>query len=106
MLMVLRGLTTVAFDMDFIIAEARRTGDIAHRSSRAADLPSLGGWLQATNPTIETAEEVRDRVLEAASFIPVSQLGATDDCGFAPFADDTSTARDIAFSKVRARVEG
>ena len=34
------------------------------------------------------------------------QLGTTDDCGFAPFADDTSTARATAFAKIRARVEG
>ena len=29
-----------------------------------------------------------------------------DDCGFAPFGDDTSTSREIAFAKIRARVEG
>jgi 5-methyltetrahydropteroyltriglutamate--homocysteine methyltransferase len=28
------------------------------------------------------------------------------DCGFSPFADDTSTAREVAFSKICARVEG
>jgi len=33
-------------------------------------------------------------------------LGTTDDCGFAPFADDASTSREIAFAKIRARVEG
>jgi 5-methyltetrahydropteroyltriglutamate--homocysteine methyltransferase len=49
---------------------------------------------------------VRDRVLEAASILPIAQLGTTDDCGFAPFADDVSTAREIAFSKIRSRVEG
>jgi 5-methyltetrahydropteroyltriglutamate--homocysteine methyltransferase len=38
--------------------------------------------------------------------LPAGQLGTTDDCGFAPFADDTSTAREIAFEKIRARVEG
>lgn len=64
------------------------------------------GVIDPINPVIETAEEVRDRVLEAASFLSVQQLGTTDDCGFAPFADDTSTARDIAFRKIRARVEG
>ena len=53
-----------------------------------------------------TAEEVRDRVLEAAEFLPIGQLGTTDDCGFSPFADDVSTARDLAFAKIRARVEG
>jgi 5-methyltetrahydropteroyltriglutamate--homocysteine methyltransferase len=57
-------------------------------------------------PRIETPEEVRDRVLEAAEFIPVEALGTSDDCGFSPFADDTSTSREIAFAKVRSRVEG
>ena len=64
------------------------------------------GVIDPIDPVVETAAQVRDRVLEAASFLPVAQLGTTDDCGFAPFADDTSTARDIAFSKIRARVEG
>jgi 5-methyltetrahydropteroyltriglutamate--homocysteine methyltransferase len=64
------------------------------------------GVIDPINPAVETAAQVRDRVLEAASILPVDQLGTTDDCGFSPFADDTSTARDIAFSKIRARVEG
>jgi 5-methyltetrahydropteroyltriglutamate--homocysteine methyltransferase len=64
------------------------------------------GVIDPINPAVETADQVRDRVLEAASILPVDQLGTTDDCGFSPFADDTSTARDIAFSKIRARVEG
>jgi 5-methyltetrahydropteroyltriglutamate--homocysteine methyltransferase len=64
------------------------------------------GVIDPTHPAVETAAEVRDRVLEAASLLPVAQLGTTDDCGFAPFADDISTARDIAFGKIRARVEG
>ena len=57
-------------------------------------------------PKVETPETVRDRVLEAARVIPTGQLGTTDDCGFSPFADDTSTARQTAFDKIRARVEG
>jgi 5-methyltetrahydropteroyltriglutamate--homocysteine methyltransferase len=64
------------------------------------------GVIDPIDPRIETAEEVRDRVLEAAEYIPKNQLGTTDDCGFAPFADDTSTARETAFEKIKARVEG
>ncbi len=64
------------------------------------------GVIDPINPRIETPEEVRDRVLEAAAIIPLAQLGTTDDCGFAPFADDTSTARNTAFEKIRARVVG
>jgi 5-methyltetrahydropteroyltriglutamate--homocysteine methyltransferase len=64
------------------------------------------GVIATINPRIETPEEVRDSVLQAAEFIPIDQLGTTDDCGFAPFSDDTSTTRDTAFSKIRARILG
>jgi 5-methyltetrahydropteroyltriglutamate--homocysteine methyltransferase len=64
------------------------------------------GVIDPIDPVVETPEQVRDRILTAAEYIPVAQLGSTDDCGFSPFADDTSTSRDIAFAKIRARVEG
>ncbi|HWU89360.1 MAG TPA: cobalamin-independent methionine synthase II family protein [Kofleriaceae bacterium] len=64
------------------------------------------GVISPVDPRIETPELVRDRVLEAASYIPLDQLGTTDDCGFAPFCDDTSITRDVAFAKIRARVKG
>jgi len=64
------------------------------------------GVIATIDPRIETPEEVRDRVLEAAQFIPPAQLGTTDDCGFAPFSDDVSTSRETAFAKIRARVAG
>ncbi|MFD0569554.1 cobalamin-independent methionine synthase II family protein [Kitasatospora gansuensis] len=64
------------------------------------------GVTDPIDPVVETAEQVRDRVLQAARYIPVEQLGTTDDCGFAPFADDTSTSRDLAFAKIAARVQG
>jgi 5-methyltetrahydropteroyltriglutamate--homocysteine methyltransferase len=64
------------------------------------------GVVAPIDPRIETAEEIRDRILEAAKYIPIEQLGTTDDCGFSPFSDDTSTSRDTAFAKIRARVLG
>ena len=64
------------------------------------------GVVAPISPRIETPEEIRDRVLEAADYIPVEQLGTTDDCGFSPFCDDTTTTRDTAFEKIRARVAG
>jgi 5-methyltetrahydropteroyltriglutamate--homocysteine methyltransferase len=64
------------------------------------------GVIAPIDPRVETPEEIRDRVLEAAQYLPVEQLGTTDDCGFAPFCDDTSTTRDTAFAKIRARVLG
>jgi 5-methyltetrahydropteroyltriglutamate--homocysteine methyltransferase len=64
------------------------------------------GVIDPINPRVETPEEVKERVLEAAEYIPLDRLGTTDDCGFAPFGDDISTARETAFEKIRARVAG
>jgi 5-methyltetrahydropteroyltriglutamate--homocysteine methyltransferase len=64
------------------------------------------GVTDPINPRVETPEEVRDRILEAAEYIPLDRLGTTDDCGFSPFGDDTSTSRSTAFDKIRARVRG
>jgi len=64
------------------------------------------GVIDPIDLKVETPEQVRDRVLEAAEFIALDALGTTDDCGFSPFADDTSTSRETAFAKIRNRVEG
>ncbi|HEX8691581.1 MAG TPA: cobalamin-independent methionine synthase II family protein [Longimicrobium sp.] len=64
------------------------------------------GVVSPIDPRVETPEEIRDRVVEAARYIPPEQLGTTDDCGFAPFSDDRSTSRDTAFAKIRSRVVG
>lgn len=64
------------------------------------------GVIDVLNPKVESPAEVCDTILEAAAFIPVSQLGTTDDCGFSPFADDSSRSRDTAFAKIKSRIEG
>lgn len=64
------------------------------------------GVIDPISPRVETDQEVRDRVLEAAAFIEPGRLGTCDDCGFSPFGDDTSTSRETAFAKIRARVAG
>ena len=64
------------------------------------------GVTDVLNPRVETPEEIRDLILRAAENLTPGQLGTTDDCGFAPFADDTSTSRDVAFAKIEARVAG
>ena len=64
------------------------------------------GVVAPIDSRIEDPTEIRDRILEAADYIPIEQLGTTDDCGFSPFSDDTSTSRDTAFVKIRARVRG
>jgi len=85
--------------------DRRRVLDAARKLLK----PGVKLFVGVTDPIsrrVETAEEVRDRVLEAAEFIPLEALGTTDDCGFSPFADDTSTSREMAFAKIRSRVAG
>jgi 5-methyltetrahydropteroyltriglutamate--homocysteine methyltransferase len=64
------------------------------------------GVIDVINEAVESAETVRDRVLQAAKYIPLKQLGTTDDCGFSPFSDDIATSRDTAFAKIAARIQG
>ena len=64
------------------------------------------GVTDPIHPRLETEEEICGQILEAAKYIPAERLGTTDDCGFAPFSDDLSTSRSLAFEKIRARVGG
>jgi 5-methyltetrahydropteroyltriglutamate--homocysteine methyltransferase len=76
------------------------------RDHRRQDQMVFVGVTDPIDPVSETAEQVCARILLAARYVPLQALGTTDDCGFAPFADDASTSRDIAFEKIRARVAG
>jgi methionine synthase II (cobalamin-independent) len=71
------------------------------------------GVINPLNPRVESPEEVRDALVRAANYIPLDQLGSTDDCGFSPFSMDEKPnhgspdhARDVAFEKITNRVLG
>jgi methionine synthase II (cobalamin-independent) len=71
------------------------------------------GVTNPQNPRVESPQEIADQLIRAANFIPKEQLGSTDDCGFSPFSIDEKPnhgspdyARDVAFQKIRNRVEG
>jgi len=76
------------------------------RDYRKPDQRVFVGVVSPIDPHIDTPQEVRDRVLAAAKYVPADRLGTTDDCGFSPFCDDATTTRETAFAKIRARVEG
>ena len=76
------------------------------RAYARADQRVFVGVTDPAAPGVESAQQVRDRVLLAATYLAPHRLGTTDDAGFAPFYDDDSISREAAFAKVRARVEG
>ena len=71
------------------------------------------GVINPQNPRVESPQEVCDDLMLASKYIPKGRLGSTDDCGFSPFSIDVKpkhgspdVARDIAFQKIKARVDG
>ena len=86
-------------------ADRPRALDIIARERRPGQIVYVG-VTDPIDPRIESVEEVCERILEAAEHLSAEGLGSTDDCGFSPFGDDVSTARETAFAKIRARIEG
>jgi len=88
-------------------------GDNSRDDANGVPQVCFVGVINPLDPRVETAQEVRDALVTAADFIPKERLGATDDCGFSPFSVDLKPkhgspdfARDTAFEKITARVQG
>ncbi len=71
------------------------------------------GTTVTQSPRVESPQEIADQLIRAANFIDRTRIGSTDDCGFSPFSIDEKPnhgspdyARDVAFGKIAARVEG
>lgn len=86
-----------------------------HSRADANGIPQVCfiGVINPQSPTVETPQQVCDDLMLASKYIPKERLGATDDCGFSPFSIDVKPkhgspdfARDIAFQKISARIEG
>ncbi len=76
------------------------------RRERQPSQTTFIGVIDPCDTDVETAEQVRDRTLEAAEHLKGERFGTTDDCGFSPFGDDIAMARATAFAKIKARVDG
>jgi methionine synthase II (cobalamin-independent) len=86
-----------------------------HSRTDANGVPQMCyiGVTNPQNPRVESAEEICAQLVRAADFIPKERLGSTDDCGFSPFSIDEKPlhgspdyAREVAFEKIKNRVEG
>ena len=86
-----------------------------HSREDANGIPQMCyiGVTNPQNPRVESPQEICDALLRAANFIQKERLGSTDDCGFSPFSIDEKPnhgspdyAREVAFQKIRNRVEG
>ncbi len=106
LLPLLFGLQAGSFYLEYAAENDKPSVLAVIKENLRPDQTIFLGVTNVNAPGVEKPEEIRDRILEAAEVIPVAQIGTTDDCGFSPFADDTSTSRDIAFGKIKARIDG
>jgi methionine synthase II (cobalamin-independent) len=88
-------------------------GEYSRRDANGVPQVAFIGVINPQNPRVETPQEVCDDLILASKYIPKERLGATDDCGFSPFSIDVKpkhgspdVARDIAFQKIKSRIEG
>lgn len=91
----------------------KQIGQAIRRDAKGVKQVAFIGVINPLNPSVETLEQVCADLVEASKFIEKDQLGATDDCGFSPFSIDVKPkhlgpdhARDVAFQKIKARVQG
>ncbi|THH29358.1 hypothetical protein EUX98_g4813 [Antrodiella citrinella] len=95
------------------VAVYKEIGAHIRRDAEGVKQIAFVGVTDPLSPRVETPEEVCAALVQASEYIPVEQLGATDDCGFSPFSVDEKPkhggadfARDVAFRKITARVQG
>jgi len=88
-------------------------GQHARKDANGVPQVCFIGVVNPQNPRVETPQEVCDDLMLASKYIPKERLGSTDDCGFSPFSIDVKpkhgspdVARDVAFQKIKSRVEG
>lgn len=91
----------------------KEIGQTIRKDAKGVKQVAFIGVVNPLNPKIETPEEIAEDLVTAAKYIPVDQLGATDDCGFSPFSvdmkpkhGDPDFARDVAFQKIANRIKG
>ncbi len=91
----------------------KQIGKYSREDANGVPQVAFIGVIDPLTPEVETAEQVRDDLVLASKYIPVERLGSTDDCGFSPFSIDVKPkhgspdfARDVAFKKIKARIEG
>ena len=89
-------------DIDVLNYEVGRMGpdDLKPLADNNWDKPFVAGVIDVKQVTVETAEDVADRIRAVMEYVPIERLGLTTDCGL------PNLKRWIARLKLQALVEG
>jgi 5-methyltetrahydropteroyltriglutamate--homocysteine methyltransferase len=75
-----------AFDAFFLEYDDARSGSFEPLAGAPDDKQVVLGLVSTKTPALETPEELRGRIDEAARFVAHDQLGLSTQCGFASIA--------------------
>ncbi|KAJ9666368.1 hypothetical protein H2201_003556 [Coniosporium apollinis] len=91
----------------------KEIGENIRKDANGVKQVAFVGVVNPLDPKVEEPEEICEALMTASKYIPLDQLGATDDCGFSPFSIDVKPkhgspdfARDVAFQKIANRIKG
>ncbi|EON67236.1 hypothetical protein W97_06489 [Coniosporium apollinis CBS 100218] len=91
----------------------KEIGENIRKDANGVKQVAFVGVVNPLDPKVEEPDEICKALMTASKYIPLDQLGATDDCGFSPFSIDVKPkhgspdfARDVAFQKIANRIKG
>jgi len=92
------------------LADPRKLGPLASRDRKAAELIRKGkmvvlGLVTSKSGTLESKDELKRRIDQAARFIDLDQLCLSPQCGFASTEEGNILAEDEQWAKLRRIVE-
>jgi 5-methyltetrahydropteroyltriglutamate--homocysteine methyltransferase len=76
-----------AFDAFFLEYDDARSGSFEPLAGAPDDKHVVLGLVSTKTPELETAEQLRARIEDAARYFPREQLGLSTQCGFASVVD-------------------
>ena len=92
-------------DAFFLEYDDERSGDFAPLRFVPADKKVVLGLMSSKVPDVETADEVKNRIDEAAQYVPLDQLALSHQCGFSSTVHGNKLTPDDQWRKLARTVE-
>jgi 5-methyltetrahydropteroyltriglutamate--homocysteine methyltransferase len=89
----------------FLEYDDQRSGDFAPLRFVPPGKTIVLGIMTTKRPDLETREELRRRIDEAARYVPLEQLAISPQCGFSSTADGNRITPDVQWRKLERLVE-
>ena len=100
-----RLFSEVPVDAFFLEYDSERAGDFSPLRHVRADRQAVLGLISTKRPGLESPDELRRRIDEAARYLPMERLAISPQCGFASVAGGNLVTEEIQAAKLRLVVD-